>query len=316
MAIIKPEQLSAGLYNISGSFSGSFHGDGSDLTNLPTQSFDTGSFITTSSFNAFIGSYNTGSFTGSFIGNGSGLTNLPTQSFDTGSFILTSSFNAFTSSIYSFTSSISSSIDSLTNATSSYILNSQTSSMFVSSSVHANSSSIAISSSYALSASYASSSQSSSFATSASYTLSASYSLTSSYTQNSQTASYALQAVSSSFASTASYALNITSTIGMRVYTDDTFIAEGSKGFRHIGSNSVISKTRTLANTNGYIEVDVKRNGAVLGTISLSNQSSSIDNTLTGWTTQLNTDDLIEFYVSQSSIYITDVSIFIDIQST
>ena len=35
MAIIKPEQLSSGTYNISGSFSGSFHGDGSDLNNLP-----------------------------------------------------------------------------------------------------------------------------------------------------------------------------------------------------------------------------------------------------------------------------------------
>ena len=37
MAIIKPEQLSSGTYNISGSFSGSFHGDGSDLTNLPQE---------------------------------------------------------------------------------------------------------------------------------------------------------------------------------------------------------------------------------------------------------------------------------------
>jgi hypothetical protein len=68
MAIIKPGQLSSGLYSISGSFSGSFQGNGSGLTNLPTQSFETGSFVTTSSFNAFTGSYNTGSFTGSFTG--------------------------------------------------------------------------------------------------------------------------------------------------------------------------------------------------------------------------------------------------------
>jgi len=37
MAIIKPEQLSSGTYNISGSFSGSFHGNGSNLTNLPQE---------------------------------------------------------------------------------------------------------------------------------------------------------------------------------------------------------------------------------------------------------------------------------------
>lgn len=37
MAIIKPEQLSSGYYTISGSFSGSFHGDGSDLTNIPQE---------------------------------------------------------------------------------------------------------------------------------------------------------------------------------------------------------------------------------------------------------------------------------------
>lgn len=34
MAIIKPKQLSSEFYTISGSFSGSFHGDGSDLTNV------------------------------------------------------------------------------------------------------------------------------------------------------------------------------------------------------------------------------------------------------------------------------------------
>tara|TARA_R110001592_G_scaffold145690_7_gene369318 strand:+ start:385 stop:1461 length:1077 start_codon:yes stop_codon:yes gene_type:complete len=36
MAIIKPKQISSEFYTISGSFSGSFHGDGSDLTNLPS----------------------------------------------------------------------------------------------------------------------------------------------------------------------------------------------------------------------------------------------------------------------------------------
>ena len=54
MALIKPEQLRSGSYTISGSFSGSFFGDGSGLTNLP---IDTGSFTTTSSFNSFTSSY-------------------------------------------------------------------------------------------------------------------------------------------------------------------------------------------------------------------------------------------------------------------
>jgi hypothetical protein len=36
MALIKPEQLRSGLYEISGSFSGSFQGDGSELINLPS----------------------------------------------------------------------------------------------------------------------------------------------------------------------------------------------------------------------------------------------------------------------------------------
>jgi hypothetical protein len=53
----------------------------------------------------------------------------------------------------------------------------------------------------------------------------------------------------------------------------------------------------------------------ILSLTSLTNQSSSLDTTLTGWTTQLNTDDLLEFYVSQSSLYITDLTIFIDIQA-
>ena len=34
MAIIRPEQLSSGSYNITGSFTGSFSGDGSSLTGV------------------------------------------------------------------------------------------------------------------------------------------------------------------------------------------------------------------------------------------------------------------------------------------
>jgi hypothetical protein len=101
MAIIKPGQLSSGSYSISGSFSGSFFGDGSNLANLPIPQIETGSFVTTSSFNAFTGSYNTGSFTGSFIGDGSGLIGIVSASYAlTASYTVSASFvqNAQTAS--------------------------------------------------------------------------------------------------------------------------------------------------------------------------------------------------------------------------
>ena len=133
MSLINPKQLRSGSYSISGSFSGSFHGDGSDLTNLPIPSIDTGSLVTTASFNSFTSSinsftasYNTGSFTGSFTGSLNGTAswanNSLTASFitasnvvgtvtsasyaesasyligGTGSFVTTASFNAFTAS--------------------------------------------------------------------------------------------------------------------------------------------------------------------------------------------------------------------------
>jgi len=71
---------------------------------------NTGSFLSTSSFNDFTSSYNTGSFTGSFTGNGSQLTNLPTSSIDTSSFILNSQTSSMSvsSSLYSISSSYSS----------------------------------------------------------------------------------------------------------------------------------------------------------------------------------------------------------------
>jgi hypothetical protein len=43
----------------------------------PAVSFDSGSYVTTGSFNSFTSSYNSGSFSGSFFGDGSGLTNIP-----------------------------------------------------------------------------------------------------------------------------------------------------------------------------------------------------------------------------------------------
>jgi hypothetical protein len=83
-------------------------------------------------------------------------------SIDTGSLVTTASFNAFTSSIQG-------QVNSLQSVTSSYVTNSQTSSMSVAT---------------------------------------ASFASTASYVQNAQTASYVLNAISSSYASTASYVKN------------------------------------------------------------------------------------------------------------
>jgi hypothetical protein len=55
----------------------------------------------------------------------------PSSSFDSGSFVTTSSFGSFTQSYYQDSGSFSSEIGSLTAVTSSYVLNSQTSSMAV-----------------------------------------------------------------------------------------------------------------------------------------------------------------------------------------
>lgn len=180
------------------------------------------------------------------------------------------------------------------------------------------------SASYALTASYVSGSNS----ISSSYALTASFVV--GYISNSQTASMSVlsasyaPSISSSYASTSSYfngivqtasfATNI-QTIGLRIKTDDAFIIEGSKGFKHIGYNSNIIKLRSIANIAGNINLNIKRDGNLLGNYQLSNQSSSLDIELTGWTSSLNTNDLIEFYVSQSSTYITDITFFMDLQN-
>ena len=183
-----------------GSFTGSFKGDGSGLTNLPIPIIDTGSLVTTASFfaytasqtlvsqsfnsrintltssvdtltisyNSFTSSYTTGSFTGSFTGILTGTASLATTASyytetdpiftaKSGSFVTTSSFNSFTSSIQG-------QVDSLTAATSSYMLTSDTASMLAP---------------YVLTSS-----------TSSMTVLSASYAETSSYVQTAQTASF------------------------------------------------------------------------------------------------------------------------------
>jgi len=79
----------------------------------PGPSVNTGSFVTTSSFNAFTASYNTGSFTGSFIGNGSGLFGVISASYSSTSSFAVSASRAISSS-FAQTSSYSTNINGLT----------------------------------------------------------------------------------------------------------------------------------------------------------------------------------------------------------
>jgi hypothetical protein len=189
MALIKPEQLRSGSYTISGSFSGSFFGDGSGLTNL---SINTGSFTTTSSFNSFTSSYyvdsssfstrvtNLENFSSSLDATFAtdAELNVATASLSASISYLSSSFETFSGSYNtgsftgSFTGSLQGTASWANNAiTSSYVTLAQTAS-YVETAQTASYVLNAISSSYALqavSASYASNSLSSSFATTASY---------------------------------------------------------------------------------------------------------------------------------------------------
>jgi len=173
--------------------------------------------------------------------------------------------------------------------------------------------------SYALTASYVSGSTqnaTSSYALTASYVQNA---ISASYITTAQTASYFNGSVStSSYALTASYVSNIPTssyvgTIGFKISSEGLNIQEGSKGYRHIAYDCNIFKYRIISNNEGNINVNIKRNNSLLGNISLNNQSSSLDSTLSGWIKELNENDLIEFYISGSSLYINDVTLFLDV---
>jgi len=78
---------------------------------------DTGSFVTTSSFNTFTASYNTGSFTGSFIGSLQGTASWAINFISASNYVLTSATSSMLSPYL------------LISQTSSFVLNSQTSSI-------------------------------------------------------------------------------------------------------------------------------------------------------------------------------------------
>jgi hypothetical protein len=109
------QQLPTGSYTISGSFSGSFQGDGSGLINLPPSTIDTGSLVTTSSFNSFTSSYiqDSSSFDTRILNNSSSIDLLSgsfdsfTQTYNTGSFTGSFTGSLFGTSSQSISSSFS-----------------------------------------------------------------------------------------------------------------------------------------------------------------------------------------------------------------
>ena len=144
MAQITNKQI---IYPLSGSFTGSLFGTASFAQ---TASFalnsNIGSFATTASLNSYTASLN--AFSASILLYTASL-NL---SLNTGSLATTASLNSFTSSINAFSASILTYTSSLNAATSSFVRNSQTSSMSVASASFAEN---ARSASYALTASFA-----------------------------------------------------------------------------------------------------------------------------------------------------------------
>jgi hypothetical protein len=213
MALIKPQQLKSGSFSISGSFSGSFQGDGSILNNITASLAP--NYTLTSSFNTFTSSYvqDSSSFDTRILNN-SGSINIISGSFETfsGSYLQDSS--SFDTRILTNSSSIDILSDSFETFTQTYNTGSFTGSFMgdgnglfnipASGIVGLNLSQI-VSGSVSASISPDSGLQINTNVTATSFTGSlsgtASFAQTASYVETAQTASYVLQAVSSSFAS-------------------------------------------------------------------------------------------------------------------
>jgi len=184
-----------------------------------------------------------------------------------GSFLTTASFNQFTSSYKQDSSSFSSSISALNNATSSYVLNSQTSSMSVATS------------------SYVTTAQTASYVLQA---VSASFASTSSYAPN-----YVLNSSTSSFATTGSNifignqtitgSLNLTgslniignqTTIGDRILTGSWYVT----GSSHLTGNTYLSGSISVSGSQTF-----NGNMGLTGSLTVSGSTTQIgNNTLTG----------------------------------
>jgi len=252
MSIIRKEQLINPL-------SASYALTASYAENASSTSVNTGSLVTTSSFNAFTASiniftasYNTGSFSGSFSGNINGTASWAqsasqaisssyalTASYatnagstvDTSGFVTTSSFNAFTSSINTFTASyntgsFSGSFNGSFLGTSSWA---QSASQAITASYYQETDPIftAVSGTFVLTSSFNAFTSSINIFTSSYNTGSFSGSFTGNFNGTSSWAQTASQAISSSYALTASNILGGKAT-HVPFFTTDTSLATSS----------------------------------------------------------------------------------------
>jgi len=185
----------------------------------------------------------------------------------------------------------------------------------------------ALSSSYALTASYVLNAVSSSYSTTASYVttaqtasyvlqaVSASYSTTASYVTGSIHNS-TNPALSASYALTASYALNgggggastATASFGITLDGQGGTISTGTKGYVSIPWSGSIKSWIVMANTGSAgsgVQVDLRRNTtSLVGTgnsASLASQQFA-SASVSGWTsTNINANDILEFYVNSAT---------------
>ena len=204
----KPGQLQTGsLYNISSSYAvtASFALNGGGTT------INTGSFVTTSSFNAFTASYTTGSFTGSFTGDGSQLTGIVSSKWTGSNPISRQGDVEITGSLR-----VQGSITGSLFGTASWAQNAVTASYSL----------------YAVSASYE-----------INYETSSSYAETASIAGFASTASYVLNAVSSSFATSASYAPDTTFPYSGSALITGSLGVTGSYSSRMVSPSSYLWQT-------------------------------------------------------------------------
>lgn len=96
----------------------------------------------------------------------------------------------------------------------------------------------------------------------------------------------------------------IKDTFGITVDGGATVLTTGTKGYRYIEQNSIISGWQVSGNASGSIVFDVKRSGvSIAGTEkpTLTSQQYNSDTSLTTWTISLNAGDIIEFVIDSSA---------------
>jgi hypothetical protein len=116
--------------------------------------------------------------------------------------------------------------------------------------------------------------------------------------------------ISASYASTASYSPSVAN-VSFVMNGGSTILSTGYKGSLRIPTNVRLTGVGLFTSGSGSINVDILRQTyatynpsitagtSIIGTpLSMSNTAKYLDNTLTGWTTALNTDDVLNFVVS------------------